>query len=256
MDKVFITHSRHDAPILAHIEQLVKEAKIDPIFYGYDFNNTAETASQQILNAIKGCKALFIVLSNNLSSSPHTQNWVGMEVGIARALNKPVYVFEQLHSSVLFPIPYLTDYVPYDLDNPELRTLISSVARAYNMNPQLGAIAGLGGLGALIFGPLGLVGGAILGAMIGSPQQPPYASLVCYHLDCKLRFRSYVWLDTMNCPSCRRILRFQQQHLEDGNIAVIPNPYKDELQYTHYVWFNPKGTLQLYKPNQTRNFLI
>jgi hypothetical protein len=247
MDTVFITHSRHDEPILSHIDQLVREAEVDPIFYQYDFNNTSETACGQILRAITGSKALFVMLSNNLSSSVHTQNWVGMEVGIACAQGKPVYVLEELYGHIPFPIPYLTDYVPYDLGDPQLRTLISSVARAYNMGPQRTGIIGLGALGALLFGPAGLFAGAVVGAIANRPQQPPYIPLMCYHLDCKLQFRSYVWLDEMMCPGCRRTLRFREQPLEDGNVAIVADPRKYELVYTHYVWYNPQGSPQLFE---------
>jgi hypothetical protein len=246
MDTVFITHSRHDAPILTHIHQLVQEAGVKPIFYQYDTNLT-ETAWQQILGAIKNSQALFVILSNNLSSSAHTQNWVGVEVGIACALGRPVWVFEELHRQVSFPIPYLTDYVPYDLNSAQLRTLISSAARAYNLQPKRAVIVALGGLGALLFGPAGLIGGTILGALVARPQQPPYLNLLCYHLDCKLRFRSYVWLDEMECPACRRTLRFQTQRLLDGRVAILPYPNRWELVYSHYVWFDPQGNLQLYE---------
>ena len=246
MDTVFITHSRHDAPILTHIDQLVQEANVTPIFYQYDIN-LAETAWEQILSAIRNSQALFVILSNNLSSSAHTQNWVGVEVGIACALRRPAWVFEELYRRVSFPIPYLTDYVPYDLNDPQLRALISSVARGYNMQPQRASIVGLGGLGALLFGPAGLIGGAILGVLAGQPQRPPYVDLLCYHIDCKLRFKSYVWLDEMECPACRRTLRFQTQTLVDGSVAVLPNPNRWELVHPHYVWYDPQGHLQLYE---------
>ena len=37
------------------------------------------------------------------------------EVGLASAMGKQTFVFEQLGSNVSFPIPYFTDYVPYGL---------------------------------------------------------------------------------------------------------------------------------------------
>ena len=216
MDTVFVTHSRHDAPILEHIRELVQSAGVSPILYQYNVNGLTPAWSE-IRDSIKNSQAVFIVLSNNLSSSSHTQNWVGLEVGIACSFGKRVYVFEELHRVTSFPIPYLTDYVPYDLQDPQLRTLISSVARGYNFQPQRSAILGLGGLGALLFGPPGLVGGAILGALSKQPQHPPYIHLVCYHLDCKTRFNSYVWLEQMECPACRRGLRFRVDEQPDGS---------------------------------------
>jgi len=89
MDSVFITHSRHDAPILSHIEELIRIVGVSPIFYQYEPSHTS-TAWEEIREDIKISHALFVVLSNNLSSSAHTQNWVGWEVGVACAFNKRV----------------------------------------------------------------------------------------------------------------------------------------------------------------------
>jgi hypothetical protein len=246
VDTVFITHSKYDSPILQHIDWLVRSVNVEPIFYRYN-NMINTTAWEEIRNSIRNCSALFVVLSNNLSSSPHTQNWVGWEVGVACAFNKRVWVFEELNRRASFPIPYVTDYVPYDINDHQLRSLVSSVAKAYCMQSQRTAMIGLGGIGALLFGPPGLIGGAVLGVLANQPQAPPYIELLCYHLDCKLRFKSYVWLEEMECPACRRKLRFRTETLDDGNSIVLPNPYRWELTYTNYVWFDQTGNLQLYE---------
>ncbi|GAH85935.1 unnamed protein product, partial [marine sediment metagenome] len=237
MDKVFITHSRHDAPILTHITELVKTVGVEPILYQYEYMHTA-TAWQEIRDDIRRSHAVFVVLSNNLNSSAHTQNWVGWEVGVACAFNKRVWVFEELYRTVSFPIPYLTDYVAYELSNPQLRQLISAVARGYNLEPQLMSTVGVGGLGALFFGWPGLVIGAIIGNIVGKPEQAPYIDLMCYHLDCKTSFRMYVWLDELECPACRRTLRFRREEHKDGGSIIYPSPCPYELTYTHYVWYD------------------
>ena len=246
MDKVFITHSRHDAPILAGVRQLVEDAGVEPIFYQYEYDHIT-TAWQEIRDAIRISRALFVVLSNNLSSSAHTQNWVGLEVGIACSFNKRVWVFEELHRSASFPIPYLTDYVPYDLSDPGLRELIWAVARGYKLQPQSLSTVGGAALGGLLFGWPGLVAGAIIGNLVSRPQKAPYVNLLCYHLDCKTRFRTYVWLNQLECPACRRTLRFRLETLPDGSSVIYPDPYRNELCYPHYVWYDPVGNLQFYE---------
>ncbi len=247
MDKVFVTHSRHDAPILAHITKLVEIVGVEPILYQYDYRHTT-TAWQEIRDDIQRSHALFVVLSNNLSSSPHTQNWVGWEVGVACAFHKRVWVFEELNRSVSFPIPYLTDYVPYDLSSPQLRQLISAVASGYKLEPQFMGTVGVGALGGLLFGRPGLVIGAIIGNIVSKPKQAPYIDLMCYHLDCKIRFSTYVWLDQLECPACRRTLRFRREELEAGRSVILPDPYHYELTYSHYIWYATKGNLQLFNP--------
>ena len=43
----------------------------------------------------------------------HTELGV-LRVGLACAMKKPVWVYEQWRAPVHFPVPYLTDYVLYD----------------------------------------------------------------------------------------------------------------------------------------------
>lgn len=247
MDKVFITHSRHDAPILEHIAELIKIVGVEPILYRYDYKHT-DTAWQEIRYDIYKSHALFVVLSNNLSASSHTQNWVGWEVGVACAYRKRVWVFEELNRIVSFPIPYLTDYVPYDLSNPQLRQLISAVARGYRLRQQFMSTVGVAGIGGLLFGLPGLVIGAIIGNIAGRPEQAPYINLMCYHLGCKTRFNMYLWLDEFKCPACRRTLRFRREELKDGGTIIYPKPYPIELAYSHYVWYDERGQPQLFEP--------
>jgi len=246
MDKVFITHSRHDAPILKHIVQLVKTVKVKPILYEYNKRHT-NTSWNEIRQDIKNSHALFVVLSNNLSSSPHTQNWVGWEVGVACAFNKRVWVFEEIQRRISFPIPYFTDYVPYDLNDQNLRQLISAVARGYRIQPQITGTIMSGAIGALLFDWTGLFLGAIIGKIANKPKQAPYVNLMCYHVECKTRFRSYVWLDELECPACRRLLRFSLKEWSDGTALIYPNPGRDELTNSQYVAYNSKRKLQIYR---------
>lgn len=246
MEQVFITHSRHDAPILAHINQQIVQAGIQPIMYEYDVQHS-QTAWQEIKESIEECSALFIVLSNNLTSSPHTQNWIGWEVGVACALEKRVWVFEELNRKASFPVPYFTDYVPYDLGSPELRQLITNVARSYNLDNQRGGLFGGALLGFGMGGPPGAIAGAILGAVIGSPDSPPFTKMLCYHLDCKTRFNLYVTMREFECPACRRMLRFSERQWSDGNIVLWPDPRNGELAYDHFGWPSDEHDIQLYR---------
>lgn len=243
-DTVFITHSRHDAPILQHIQSLVAQAGVQPVFYQYDRNHAAP-AWQEIREWIRNSQALFVVLSSNLGSSPHTQNWVGFEVGIAGAFGKPTFVFEEAYRRVLFPIPYFTDYVPYDLTNPQLRDLITGVARGYEYSRQRSAMVAGGAVGLLLFGPAAVIPGAVLGAVANQPATQPFVNLMCYHLDCKTRFRMYVWLPEFECPACRRIRRFVSEARTNGQRAIYPSPIASDLVHPWYAWFGNNGSIEL-----------
>jgi len=57
----------------------------------------------------------------------YTQNWVTFEVGVAAGCNKPVLVLEEINNITDFPIPYVSDYYQYQLDDNEDRKGIGKV---------------------------------------------------------------------------------------------------------------------------------
>jgi hypothetical protein len=70
----------------------------------------------EIDKQIQDSLATFLLLGPNVKNSDHTQNWIAFEVGLSCAYKKRVWVFEQMDSKINFPIPYVTDYMPYFLD--------------------------------------------------------------------------------------------------------------------------------------------
>lgn len=64
--------------------------------------------------------AVFVLLGKKLESPPspeYTHNWVNFEVGVAAGSTKPVWAFEQEGDSIRFPMPYVTDYMTYVLND-------------------------------------------------------------------------------------------------------------------------------------------
>jgi hypothetical protein len=64
---------------------------------------------QWIKDEIKESKALFLLLSRNITRKKQTQNWVSFEIGLA-SMCIPSIVFEFEEEKVYFPIPYLSHY--------------------------------------------------------------------------------------------------------------------------------------------------
>ena len=72
------------------------------------------------------------MLGQNVNHSIYTQNWIAFEVGLACAMDKQVWVFEQKGSSVNFPIPYVTDYVLYNnLENNVAFDYVRAIIEGY-----------------------------------------------------------------------------------------------------------------------------
>lgn len=104
MTSIFISHSKQDSDIISTFKSAFNESDVYPVLM--EFERFSNPPWMTIKNNIENSRALFVLLSNNLKISPHTQNWVSYEVGIAVEANKEVWVFEdlkrnQLHVSIM-----------------------------------------------------------------------------------------------------------------------------------------------------------
>lgn len=198
---IFISHSKRDAETIAAFCNVFARTNIRAILA--EFENYAVPPWLQIRNYVQQSSAVFLLLSPHLSGTAYTQNWVSYEVGLACALNKPVWVYEHWQDPVHFPVPYLTDYVLYEPQSREHLNAIKHLVERYDPSPSLAGMA-LGGLigAALSGGP-----GAGLGAMIGAAafqRRAEGCPLRCPHLNCGVQFRLHTWTERLQCPSCRQ----------------------------------------------------
>jgi hypothetical protein len=129
MPQIFVSHSQRDTDIRAYFDTVF--ARTGVISKCMEFELIYPPAWEEIKNQITASEAVFLLLSQNVRSSIHTQNWVAFEVGLACAIGREVWVFEQLNSSIEFPIPYLTDYMIYDPQRPEDFNYIRSIVEGY-----------------------------------------------------------------------------------------------------------------------------
>ena len=89
---------------------------------------------------VEDTSAVIVLLGRNLEHPPtptpqYTHNWVNFEVGVASGSNKPVWVFEDYNEFINFPIPYVTDYCQYTLEDTEfLRKLGDLLENLYQRN--------------------------------------------------------------------------------------------------------------------------
>lgn len=201
MAQIFVSHSKRDHELVTSISSCLRSANIQPILEEFTPETTPPYA--KIYSDMRNSEAAFLLLSPNVTISPHTQNWICYEVGLAHAFNKPVYVFEQIDCPINFPVPYVSDYVVYDPKNASDWTKIESIAKNHDPSPMLANVIfmGLLGLVAVGTGAAAILAGALGAAMTEKPYKGPFRQVHCYK--CGIVFRFHSTLSTLNCPSCR-----------------------------------------------------
>lgn len=137
--QVFVSHSQKDKDIRQQFSDVIAVAEVKPFYM--EFERTYPPSWFQIRNEMSSSAMVFLLLGPNIRSSIHTQNWVAFEVGLACAFGRDVWVFEQGGSYIEFPVPYLTDYMIYDLDIREhfdyVRDLLEGYKRPIPIFPLL-----------------------------------------------------------------------------------------------------------------------
>lgn len=132
-------------------------------------------------NVVENVRAVIVLLGKNLENPPtetpqYTHNWVNFEVGASAGCQKPVWVFENLKETVQFPIPYVTDYVRYELENVD---------------------------------HLRAIGEILLNKLVHqSNKKPPY-EIKCPYQNCNAKYNFWS-KNTINliCPVCRNQIEF------------------------------------------------
>jgi hypothetical protein len=220
MADIFISHSKRDAETIATFCNIFARTTIRARLA--EFEAYAIPPWFQIKNYVQQSSALFLLLSPHLTGTPYTQNWVSYEVGLACALNKPVWVYEAASNTAMFPVPYFTDYVFYDPRNRGHLNVVKQFVESYDPSPNL-AGAALGALiGAVISGGPGaglgaLIGGGGVAALRGTQHQSLSTTVKCPHASCGIQFRLYSRLVQMGCPACRRLFNISWADAHAGS---------------------------------------
>jgi hypothetical protein len=202
MASIFISHSKRDEETINAFCRVFAQTTMRAVLE--EFDTYAVPPWAKIAKDVQESSAVFLLLSSHLNATAYTQNWVSYEVGLACAMKKPVWVYEQYQAPVHFPVPYLTDYVLYDPTCQEQLSAIKNLVKSYDPSPALAGLI-LGGLiGGLISGGAGIGVGAIAGGAVlqrrnsGLPVQ-------CPHQNCQIRFNIYSQLHSVLCPACRQM---------------------------------------------------
>lgn len=110
-NQIFLSHSRRDTEIVQYFVDKFNDTGIKPVLMEFEkWSRNRRPNWLWIKDEIKESKALFLLLSKNITKKQQTQNWVSFEVGLASMCNPPLPVFAFEEERVFFPIPYLSHY--------------------------------------------------------------------------------------------------------------------------------------------------
>lgn len=188
--QIFLSHSKHDKKIRNFF--MASFSQVDGIIpQTMEFGETLPPPWTHIKDEMEKSKAVFILLGEGVvESGIHTQNWISFEVGLACALKKDVWVFEQRNVDVHFPIPYLNYYFHYDPENDESLMKIREIIRLYAEAPE------------------------------DKPVTTNSLVFVCPSESCKVEFRlpliedKVVLPSRISCPACRRKINFDLDRIK------------------------------------------
>lgn len=179
MAYIFISHSKHDDDIKKFFSLAIGRTdglnhimiELEDLKYEYAGNIIRDIISID-------CIGLIVLLGKHVQYPPiesrqHTHNWVSFEIGVAAGVRKPIVVFEEFKDNIDFPIPYLTDYVRYQLDNKEHLQKIGQVLKM------------------------------IMPSRLMAPDV-----LQCLHSNCNAVYYFWSVRKPMHCPACRQEITF------------------------------------------------
>jgi hypothetical protein len=205
--QIFISHSSKDikpidlvSKVFASTNVQAKYEEIEAIMHG-------RRTAAQIAADVMASNAVFVVLGRNAESLSHTRDWVVSESGIARGMNKDIWVLEAFEESPSLSviIPHLRHYVCFHYNDAWLGYLRAIVTSYDDAHVFKAFVAGAGVGAAVSESPVGaLIGGGIawiLAANATAQARPAGIPLNCGN--CHSSYSVHVEVSTsMRCPVC------------------------------------------------------
>lgn len=121
--QIFMSHSQKDALVKQVFDDIFAKTDVKPIWMEYErWSQRKDEPNWRWVSrhiSMPETIAVFVLLTRNVINVDYpertlaTQNWVSYEIGVASATSKPVFVFKE--EDVDFPVPYLTNYMPYSI---------------------------------------------------------------------------------------------------------------------------------------------
>ena len=202
--QVFISHSKKDSDLVNRVKAALGVMDFPSIVYEDLPNDTSTPDYKRIKSLIQNADIVFLFLTKNVALSNWTTYWVDHEVSLASAFDKPMVVFQVEGEKPLLPIGYFTDVVIVSRDPTQQIIVVQRIAKQLGKT-DIWPIGALGGaaVGALL-GPVGLILGALIGGVAASDTgKTTFKKLKCQKDKIEFRFWGGEG-NTFFCPHCLR----------------------------------------------------
>lgn len=124
--QVFICHSSRDTHIIQLIRSYFKDIRILPFFARQWISGI--NPAEKVLSEMRKSKAVFVLMTRNVVDHRETRDWVLFEIGMAKGMHKPIYVWLATGVEAPEPVKMITDYVPFDeSDEKDVRGVVGSM---------------------------------------------------------------------------------------------------------------------------------
>lgn len=196
--QVFLIHSRLDTDLPNCFDKAAGKANM--ILWEAEWYEIPEgTSWQHLMNQIKASTAVFFIKGSNIANSTYTTNWVSWECGVAASMKKDLWVFESIHNPVFMPLPYLTDYVPYDPDDYEHIAWVAGLLQNYAQRNR----------------------------------RPEGIKIICNK--CYAEYNLHTLVVSWNCPTCQRDFDWPDAAAQEWeNLTDIVRPKNRPLEFAQY----------------------
>lgn len=197
---VFLIHSRLDTDLPNFFDKAA--GKTEVILLEAEWFHYESPDWLRLREQIRESKAVFFLKGPSITNSTYTTNWVSWECGVTAALKMDLWVFESIHSPVFMPVPYLTDYVPYDPQDDQYIAFVANILQNYR----------------------------------DRKQQPQGFPITC--TECGALYNLHVAVAIWNCPTCQRNQQwkapiFVEQLYHRPDLLL---PRNRPLTFAQYYW--------------------
>jgi hypothetical protein len=124
-EQIFLSHSKDDNKQLNAIDATFGKSLLKT--YQANFENQNIPVSQDIKKEIEKSKVMVVLLGPNAQAKEVTKIWISWEIGLMIQQGKPVWVLEDYRSKVDMPVPDLTHYLIWDIENTDHRKFLRDI---------------------------------------------------------------------------------------------------------------------------------
>jgi len=212
VSRVFISHSKRDAELTLNIITALSNVGATAVAMEYlPEMPEGEQEWERIRREVSLADFVMLFKTDNATSTEYTKSWIAFEIGLAAGMSKRLLVFERRGAPIMFPIPYLTDYMLFDPsrvpDVLQVQRIAKDIQEELAGQAKKAKKKSYDGLGWLfLFAPellatlivLGLVAATAAGVLAAVTGPIPVS---CHR--CRSKYTYYAGVfDPFQCPVC------------------------------------------------------